>query len=481
MPAKGSTGTKRRPPLRSDRGVKLYGPTESKPLHRVVAAGQVERTCITREEADELFDQMVAWAKENIQVAPKGIRTIDTLCDRRLEELAAKNRERGTIDKAEGLMRLFVRPVIGDVAVLDWTEDHCREVINAAEKTCGAERIIDLGACLRALVSLAHKKPAWLLRDDDPMADLDYTRKATLQDEAPLFVPYEQRPATDQVDSLSVAMAERGLEVMAYFAGRPNKPVRIDRTWGWLYPQVTGKAGCRMGEAFGLTVQSCCLPRCQIEAIIMRDSMLNAAQRADRLDAIIDLPHGYAIDPGRRVMEITEVVEWKGSQPFIRPVDQEASGKAPKNKKRRYTVYPRSLLAPIVTRCTELLERFGPEQGPMALLFPEHDHTFALVPVDKKKPRGAMRWQDQDWWDRSEFRRSMYLKAVRKAEFWPDEPLFACKNLRHHFATWAKENGYPDVLIRDCMGHWSFSYTQERYFRSGADTIGQGMAASDDL
>ena len=42
MPAKGYTGITRRPPLRSDRGVKLYAPTIAKPCFRFVAAGQVE-------------------------------------------------------------------------------------------------------------------------------------------------------------------------------------------------------------------------------------------------------------------------------------------------------------------------------------------------------------------------------------------------------------------------------------------------------
>ena len=44
MPAKGSTGTTRRAPLRADRGVKLYAPTPAKPRFRIVAKGQVERT-----------------------------------------------------------------------------------------------------------------------------------------------------------------------------------------------------------------------------------------------------------------------------------------------------------------------------------------------------------------------------------------------------------------------------------------------------
>lgn len=30
----------------------------------------------------------------------------------------------------------------------------------------------------------------------------------------------------------------------------------------------------------------------------------------------IDLPHGFAIDPGSRVIKITEAVEWKHSRPL---------------------------------------------------------------------------------------------------------------------------------------------------------------------
>ena len=141
MPAKGSTGTTRRKPLRSDRGVKLYGPTTSKPFFRVVIAGDVERTSTAvpvdaipgaaaqgfdhakidravaraRIEGDDLFDRSVAWAKQQVHVARRGERTIDALCDRRLQELRDKDRARGTYDKVESLMRLYVRPQIGEV------------------------------------------------------------------------------------------------------------------------------------------------------------------------------------------------------------------------------------------------------------------------------------------------------------------------------------------------------------------------------
>jgi hypothetical protein len=127
MPAKGSTGTTRRKPLRSDRGVKLYAPTAAKPFFRVVIAGQVERTsaavpmdaiaaaaakafdpttvdrmvALARLEVDDLFDRSVAWAKEHVQVTRHGERTLNALCDRRLQELIDKGRARGTYDKAE--------------------------------------------------------------------------------------------------------------------------------------------------------------------------------------------------------------------------------------------------------------------------------------------------------------------------------------------------------------------------------------------
>lgn len=365
--------------------------------------------------------------------------------------------------------------------VTEWNSLHCEKVLRAAKKTCGTERISDLGKLLRSLVTLAHRKPAWLPRSEDPLEGVEFQLRARSQGEAVLFVPLSQRPSTEQVDSLALAMQTRGVGVERYLASRPNAPIHIDRGWGWLLPQVLGKCGCRPGEAFALVVGSCCAPRAAVEALITGDFSLSAAECAARVAGIIDLPHGYAIDPGRRVITVTETVEWSGSKPYIAPADVRASGKETKSKKDRWTIYTTSMLGAIVERCTELLERFGPDQGPAALLFPEHDHAFVLVPVDPRRPSGAKRWQDQDWWSRSEFRMTMYLKSVEAAPRWPDTPLFPFKNLRHHFATWAKRHGYPDELISHCMGHSNVSYTQQRYFRTGADTIPQGMKASECL
>ena len=507
MPAKGSTGTIRRAPLRADRGVKLYGPTAAKPYFRVVATGQVERasapvprdqlatsekvkfaldrldpaTARARREADELFDQMVRWAKHQSTPAKRGDRTMNALCDRRLTELRDKGRAMTTIDQNESLMRLYVRPVIGQVNVADWNTDHSLAVLRKARETCGVERVADVGKVLRCLVTLAHRKPTWLSRDEDPMEGVEFRVKSQSQSEGVHFVPMKERPSTDQVDALAAAMQEVGLETMRNRARLPEQPVRIDRGWGWLACQVMGRCGTRFGEAISLTVASVARPREEVEVAIDEDLTLTEDDRVARRRGIIDLPHGYAIDPGRRLIWITETIEWKGSKPYIAPVEQRASGKSPKSKKERWTIYPISMLEAINSRCRELLERFGPEQGPAALLFPASDHCFVEVPIDPRRPSRGHRWQDQDWWSRSHFPRTMYRKAVAKAEGWPASPPFPFENLRHHFATWTKRNGYPDELISHCMGHATVDYTQKRYYRTGADTIPQGMAATEHL
>ncbi|MDE3043880.1 MAG: site-specific integrase [Acidobacteriota bacterium] len=507
MPAKGSTGTTRRPPLRSDRGVKLYAPTMAKPYFRVVAAGQVERTSApvplehlapseaakfagrdldsetarSRREADELFDQMVRWAKHQTSPTRRGERTINALCDRRLEDLSNKGRARSTIEKNESLMRLYVRPVIGHVEVADWSPEHSLAVLNRARESCGAERVADLGSLLRSLVTLAHRKPLWLSRDEDPMEGVEFRVRATRQGESVHYVPMKKRPSTEQVESLADAMQEVGCSAQAYHDGRPTTRVTVDREWGWLLTQTMGKAGPRFGEAIALTVTSVARPLAEVLSAIDEDLTLNPASRAARRAAIIDLPHGYALDPGRRLILITEAVEWEGSKPHIAPCERRASGKVPKSKKERWTIYPASLVEAMATRCADLLERFGPEQGPHALLFPAGDHCFVQVPRDPRRPSRGTRWQDQDWWNRSHFRKTMYRNAAAQAEGWPDTPEFPFENLRHHFATWAKRHGYPDELISHCMGHATVDYTQRRYFRTGADTIPDGMAASEGL
>ena len=273
MPAKGSTGTTRRAPLRSDRGVKLYAPTPAKPSFRVVAQGQVERsspsvstellgaaeratfaldqldpaTARARREADELFDQMIRWAKHQATPVKRGERTMNALRDLRLAELRDKGRARTTYDQNESLMRLYVRPVIVQIEVADWNSEHSHLVHDKARATCGVERVADLGKVLRRLVALAHHKPAWLSRDEDPIDDVEFRMRSTSQTEGVNFVSVKQRPSTDQVEPLVRALGEVGQRSAPYLAGRPKRPVTVDRGDGWLLGRISGQCGPRTG------------------------------------------------------------------------------------------------------------------------------------------------------------------------------------------------------------------------------------------
>lgn len=280
-------GAKRRPPLRSDRGVKLYAPTPSHPVFRVVLAGAAERTtepvpsdelaagqaagwdgpglppgvARLREQADQLFDQMVKWAADR-RNRPGGDdaaeRTIDALCDRRLREMEADALSRNRISNTEGLMRLYIRPSIGQIPVWEWTDEHTRKVFELAGHL-GAERRQDLGRLLRSLITLAHRKPAWLPHDEDPLAGIRYQKKSTLHGAHVAYVEPKQRPSTRQVESLALAMQARGEDVQARQAAK-DEPVVLDRGWGWLFVQVFGKCGPRFAEVASLVVGNIAAP-----------------------------------------------------------------------------------------------------------------------------------------------------------------------------------------------------------------------------
>ena len=410
-------GAKRRPPLRSDRGVKLYAPTLSHPVFRVVLAGAAERTTESvpkadmaagqsagwdgaglpatvaqlREQADLLFDQMVAWAADR-RNRPGGDdtaeRTVDALCDRRLRQMEKDDLSLNRISNTEGLMRLYIRPAIGQLPVWEWTAEDTREVFELA-RHLGVERRQDLGRLIRSLATLAHRKPAWLPPDEDPLDGIRYQKKATLHGVDVAYVEPKERPSSRQVESLALAMQIRGDVIQAKQAAKA-KPVALDRGWGWLFIQVFGKCGPRFAEVASLVVGSVVAPYGEIVGGIETDTELDEDTRQARIDGLTMLPHGFALDPGSRVITITEVIEWDKTAPHIRPPEEGRSGKPPKNGKRRWTIYPASLTEPLAARCSELLSRFGPDKGPTALLFPAHDHAFVEV-ATKGRP-GRMEW-----------------------------------------------------------------------------------------
>ena len=73
--------------------------------------------------------------------------------------------------------------------------------------------------------------------------------------------------------------------------------------------EVMGRSGTRFGEAIALTVANFARPIGEVRASIDAELSRTARGRAERYAGIVVLAHGYAIDPGRRVITITNTVE----------------------------------------------------------------------------------------------------------------------------------------------------------------------------
>lgn len=438
MPAKGSSGRTRRPPLRKDAGVALYGPSQQRPLFRVVLQGVAERTVAVaapwgsegwdlaereaRLHADALFDQLVAYARQqnpehNYQ---SEVRDWDALFARRIQDLKARNKAKRTIAKEIDVYDNMIRPVVKGCRVFDWNRDLTLKVMQAARRV-GGERQHDTWSLLRRLYKLAKSAPTWLSPGVDPFERLEAPqRRAPEQGVADVYIPRHLRPSTDQVDALAVAMRERGLALEHSFASRPNKPVVLDRGWGAEFVGTMGKGGLRLGENLGLTVASV-------------------------------LGH----DEGERVIKVTHTVE---------EIDGQWRLKVVKNGKIRRTIVPESVWRPLRSRAEHLLDRFGPDLGPLALLYPAHDHDFREVEVVAHDGSVTILLADADFWDRRGIGR-MYHHAVKEADHWSAKAPFPLENLRHHFATWARDLGYSYEFISECLGHHSVAFTMQVYFR----------------
>jgi hypothetical protein len=387
--------------------------------------------------ADEHFDNAVKFAKGVGHHDPSGhrARTVGDVIEERerhlSEAVARGERERRTFEKAESLHRLHIRPVLQTVPLLEWNGDHCRTVLRAK---VGDARRTDLGAALRALVTVAHKQH-WLPSDRDPMEDIVYWAQARVAGEAASTVPARYRPSTEQAKALAVAMGERCRTVQAYFAGRPKVPVVVDRDWGELICNVGSFSGLRAGERFALTVESV-------------------------------LGH-------RRPQQLHLFHTIEGSD------TGEMRYKRLKGRQERFTVVTEDVWPALVARAETLLERFGSDQGPAALLFPAHDHVMRLVVLDKEEaerrgvPVGSLGWRDLDVWDRSEFTRSIFKKSAAAAG-WPSHLTF--NHLRHHFAGWffPRSGNPPDIaLVSMCLGHQSPQVTWNTYFRTTEAAISE--------
>lgn len=443
-------------------GVALYCPTPGKRYFRITGpqgdrhSARLPLDYRVRERDgsdDEFVAEQRAWAIEayhgyciaeaeagGSETAPErkvaAAKTVNDLIAKREEELAkaivGNTREPRTLSEARTIHRIHISPVIGKVRLRDWTEVESEEVMARARKRVGAYRQQAIGAALRALVTSAHAgRTPWIPRSRDPMHGVDYDLRLhdEDQDENVLFIEPRYRPSTAQVEALRKAFADRCRQTIETIKSRPSRGA-IDRDYGDLMPAVAAYAGLRDGEVKALTAYS----------------VVGHGRGRHQLHLI----HACKQDP-------------RSTRTWFGPL---------KKKKRRYAVLlPDDVWDPLEQRARSLLERFGPEQGMAALLFPQNDHNLVWVEntdIEQRRRGGTPgRWEDQDLWERASFARVLAKPAMRAAA-WPGELDWNC--LRHHFAVWARDDmHWPVEDISRCMGHANTEITMRCYFVSSAD------------
>lgn len=438
--------------LRRDLGVTLNAPTAGFPRFRVkgssgksVTSGVVPLDkpddpvwAQERAWADEAFDNAVAWARaqraDGIDPATAAAHRARTVADVVAERQAELRRRVGfeegetrTLEKAADIHKCWVLPTLGATLLLEWGADANRALLAGAG--VGAARRTSIGAELRALVTQAHRL-RWLPTSRDPMRDVVCWKSARVHGQSAEYIAPELRPTTEQAQALMATMGERCRSTQAYLAAGPRAPRTIDRDWVELAVTVGAFSGLRAGERYGLTVES-----------------VLHARGAGQLHVI------HTVEEGARTRRL----------------------KGLKGRLERYTVVPEDSWGQLVERANVLRDRFGEEAGRYALLFPMHDHALERVPLDREEARrrgvrpGTLGWADSDFWDRSSFRRSIFLPSAQAAG-WP--VVLDYNSLRHHFAGWLYARSGGDIeLVSTCMGHRTPQVTWNTYFRSSEGAL----------
>jgi integrase len=185
----------------------------------------VERTATTREAAEKI----AAEANANLARPSSGENVTVTY----LAQCYMAKLPHGTYhERQEGLLRLWVLPVIGHLHITEWKPSHSRLVMSGiVQAGRGHERVRNAAQAMRALVSYAQDE-GWLGKNDDPMWRIRYAPKVAVQGEDAGFVDRLALPTWTDIEALA--------------RNAPN-PV-----WALAW-RLTARSGVRWGELIALT------------------------------------------------------------------------------------------------------------------------------------------------------------------------------------------------------------------------------------
>lgn len=406
-----ATHYRKRPLATFEHGTRIYAPSESERYYRIVATDPLSgKRIYSMAKSEDLARQRAREMEERragslqLRDVDAGARTVGTLADLYLDSYIAHRSARYQ-ERQEYLLRRWVRPVLAERLIGDWVPADSEQVLNRARKAgVSSATIQNVGATMRGLVTYA-RKLRWLTgRDDDPMWMVSYSQQAQVQGETAVYIPREGLPTDADCERLFAAMEEQG---------NPRWAIAM---------RLAHCSGLRWGELTAL--------------------------RAEDIE----------FEPAR-VVRVCRAVE--------QPAKGSATMKAPKNERRRTTIFPRSL----TDELRSLVDEVTAKQGPRGLLFPgarggiARRSTFQQVWI---KAAAAAGWP----MERELQRTKGYGPKNKKGWRWTGSAKWTVHDLRHVAACWMLFDLKLDAaVVADKLGHSDPSFTVKRYIgvRGNAD------------
>lgn len=316
--------------------------------------------------------------------------------------------------RQEGVLRLWILPQhrdgiawpgIGNLDMTTWTEAASERVIAAAR---ASDRI---GSGRVADIGSAMRalvtrahRLRWLPRWEDPMLGVRYHARTT-RDYGEAEVDRAELPTTDDVMGIVKALERMG-----------------EHRWS-IAAELAAKSGLRWGELSALR------------------------------------PCDIGFSPNRVIRVTRSVYEDDHGVFHI---------KAPKNGRRRETIFPRSLEARLREHCDAVAAEFGTE----ALLFPgTRPDRFASDQYFRR--RWAKAAMEAGW--------PIAKAANPKFSAQVPTPVWSVNDVRHYFACWMLFDVEVDIaLVSRYLGHASIAFTLTRYVGVRGDPAAQGTALTED-
>ena len=400
--------------------VRAYGPTPTAPHGRVayrdpLTGRQTTAVPAVDETVDELFDriersldQKVATGTTRTGDGTVVVRDIASLLELYIDWLESLHRSDAYIQNRRNLAEKWILPAIGTVLVRDWSPEHSLKVINKARDVrLSPARIEDLGSTLSGMRNTAQRKRPggrWLALDENPLADVSYSRGGTTQGAARDFVQPRYRPATDRVEGAIVAATE--LRVLAWM------PVII---------AIAAFCALRLSEQLALRAIDVDLRNRRLDVNGVWKVEAKAAVRGDR----------------RR--------RWRSPQT--------------KNGMDRTVPYPGRLHPQLVESCRmalgmhanaseeEVANAIEAERERRAAMRKDGDWRRVQLPLADE----SWLFVDQTGVPPTKERFNDMWRLIRDSIRWPSHIKY--KNLRHHAALWWRQKGFEWEEIAEWDGH----------------------------